>query len=226
MELKNIVELLVEQIISEVAEAPENAPFGNFLFAPRRDDLTPDEQKEQNTKIEQEFFNALKDHYSGRDSEGLGMLAKKLLSVKQKGWYSKILTPVNEIVYRFLTKVSVYKAAKIVNSTRQYLVGEPITKKNIEDYNKGDGNNINSITNITNHGPGILHPDRDSAFSYGIQSWSANLILDWIIDDLDAPSLGPKESAIVIAAKTNNNKNFFLNPSGIEKVNSLPSFAY
>jgi len=203
MELKNVIKLLVEQIISEAAEAPENAPFGNFLFAPKRDDLTSDEQKEQNTKIEKEFFYALQDHYSG-ESEELGMLAKKLLSIKQKGWYSKILTPANETVYRILTGVPVHKAAKVVNSTRQYLVGKPITKKNIEDYNKGDDNKINSITNITNHGPGILRPDKDSIFSHGIQSWSANLSVDWIIDDLDAPSLGPKESAIVIAAKTNN----------------------
>jgi len=28
--------------------------------------------------------------------------------------------------------------------------------------------------------------------------------MDWVIEDLGTPSLGPKESAIVIAVKTNN----------------------
>lgn len=84
------------QISDEDAEAPKGAELGRIAFAPVR----KTKPYEKNTDIEEQLFNALKNHYDSNwklSSEQCQLLQKILAN----GWYSDIIKePKDDIVYR------------------------------------------------------------------------------------------------------------------------------
>lgn len=59
--LQQLVESLVGEILLEAQpEAPEEAPFGQYLFADPADDIRLDDVEEVNTEKESEFLSALR----------------------------------------------------------------------------------------------------------------------------------------------------------------------
>lgn len=82
-------------------EAPSNSVYGNYLFAPTRDD-TPD-PKEKNTPQENELQAALRGYIAGNSKSRLSKLSGTLLWMVQNGFYQKILSPMYQpTVYRVL----------------------------------------------------------------------------------------------------------------------------
>jgi len=218
-----IKDLLVKtlQEATSPAEAPAGAPFGKYLFAPERNDLDPDAQQEQNTVKEQEFFDALSEHYNG-SPEALALIAKKIISMSNKGWYSKILAPPNTLVYRFISDISTENAAKIVGSTVGELSGFPIDDDDMKEFKKYEDYSL--LTNVTYHGQGTMKPGGDMSGVFGTHSWSTKLGMRWIIRDLGTIPLYPNESSILLTAETTS-ENFFIDPAGIAEVGDLPEFA-
>jgi len=106
---------LLKYLLKEVnlkPEAPKDAPLGQYLFAPERSDTpTP---KEPNTELEDMLLANLGSHYSGgsdADSVEYGVL--KLLDLKNKGWYQKLLKPPSGLAYRFISGLSPKEASTL-----------------------------------------------------------------------------------------------------------------
>lgn len=83
------------------SEAPPEALFGQYAFAPTRDDVP--EPKEPNTPKEAEALRAIERYISNNVKTGLTSNAETLLKLHQQGFYKKILSPENySQAFRFL----------------------------------------------------------------------------------------------------------------------------
>ena len=192
-------------MLKELApEAPEDAPFGQYLFAPDRKDLAGEEKKESNTDAEMHFRDALFDHYLG-DSYLLGTLAQKVKAMVDKGWYTKILAAPETTVYRWISDVSMEAAANML-------------KTSVEDLEESAGR-------ATKYGPGVMVPGGIIGADSKIHSWTTKLDEEWILADLQPPPLQPGQTAMILVARTSR-RNFFINPKGIADVERMPRYAY
>lgn len=103
MKLNTLLKYLCEE------PEPEDAPLGQYLFAPERKD-TP-KPKEPNTDLENEIQKALSDHYNGGGEASrteAGVMA--LFDMKERGLYLNLLEPPSGLAYRFMKNVSPEKA--------------------------------------------------------------------------------------------------------------------
>lgn len=203
--LQRLIESVVSEVLKELApEAPEDAPFGQYLFAPHRKDLSPEEKQESNTEAEMRFRDALRNHYEG-DPRALGGLAQEIIDMVNKGWYTKILATPNETIYRYISDIDTKLAAQMLNLS-------PDTLEEAAGW-------------VEKYGPGTMKPGGSFERGSGIHSWSTRLDEEWILADLHPPPLQPGQSALILVAKTGGN-NFFINPNTIDNVEKLPSYAY
>jgi len=101
-------------------DAESDDPFGTHLFGNARQI----EDDWDDTDLESEFFKSLYSHIADNESEEFSKLAKKLLAIKNSGKYSKYLVPSSEPVYRFLSDVSVSKAASILGIPEKMIVND------------------------------------------------------------------------------------------------------
>lgn len=96
--LKEHFKFLLKEIQDE---APADAEFGRFIFAPTRAD-TPS-PKEPNTPSEQVALKALQAYFNDNNKGPLSSVAPLLLKLHQQGYYEKVLSPEDfSKVYRFL----------------------------------------------------------------------------------------------------------------------------
>lgn len=208
--LKQLVESIVVEVLTELApEAPKDASFGQYLFAPVRRDLDPSERQESNTPMEDLFFDALRSHYNGSPDK-LGKLAADIKNMTDRGWYENILTPPEETVYRYVSDVSTKVAARILGTSVAELEKSALKFPGVPQ----------------SYGPGIIKPGGPWSGGSGISSWSTKLDSEWVEEDLTPSPLQPGQSAIILAADAGEGTNFFINPSGVEKVEDLPEYAY
>lgn len=87
--LKQYWNFLIKEDVSP--EAPQSAAFGQFMFAPSRQDL-PD-PKEPNTREEDQVFAAVEDYFHSNVKSRLAPKADLLLKLKDQGYYKNILDP-------------------------------------------------------------------------------------------------------------------------------------
>jgi hypothetical protein len=113
--LKDFYKFLIKEELffeakKQEGEAPRDAEFGRFAFAPTRNDTpTP---KEPNTKSEEEARQALISYIAQNKKGPLSAKAEQLWDLHNQGYYSKILSPDQYTeAYRFirLTKESFAK---------------------------------------------------------------------------------------------------------------------
>ena len=203
--LAQLIESVVSEVLKEVnPEAPTDAPFGQYLFARDRKDLSPEEKREENTELEDEFRDALFEHYQG-DSRKLGKLANEIQGMVDKGWYTKILAAPDELMYRWISNVDMGVAAKMLNVA-------------IEDLEEEAGW-------VGKYNSGVMIPGGPQGGPYGIHSWSTQLDEKWILADLHPYPLEPGQTAMILVARTSG-QNFFINPNNIGNVGRLPRYAY
>lgn len=82
-------------------EAPPEAAFGKFAFAPTRNDVP--NPKEPNTPDEAQVAKALDDYLMSNNKGPLSQKAQMLLQLKQQGYYKNILDPSQyKMAYRIL----------------------------------------------------------------------------------------------------------------------------
>lgn len=208
--LEQLIESVFAEVLKELApEAPADAPFGQYLWAPNRKDLEGEEKWEDNTPIENRFRDALFQHYQG-DPDMLGSLAAKVKNMVAQGWYEKILAPPEETVYRYITNVPTETAARILGTSVGDLEKDALKYPGIPQ----------------SHGSGMMKPGGSWSGTSGISSWSTQLDWEWISLDLTPPPVQPGETAILLAADAGSGTNFFINPSNIHNVERLPDYAY
>lgn len=93
-------------------EAPKDAEFGKFAFAPTRNDVpTP---KEPNTTSEEEVKKALSDYFRANKKGPLASKAQLLWKLASDGYYSKALNPGSYSTAYRLLRLSKEAFAKIV----------------------------------------------------------------------------------------------------------------
>jgi len=99
---------------AKASEAPENAPFGKYLWPKHREGFKKIELDEE-TEIEKEVYSQLKTHFSD-DRKGVSALASELLSACMAlGWYKRILhPPPYKILYRGLHFKNIKNIEKLV----------------------------------------------------------------------------------------------------------------
>ena len=78
-------------VLKEEAEAPANAEFGQYAFAPTRKELPS--PKEPNTREEEEAKEAIEDYLVSNRKGDLDQQALKLYQLAQQGYYKKVLSP-------------------------------------------------------------------------------------------------------------------------------------
>ena len=83
-------------------EAPKDAPLGQYLFAPIRDDVP----NEPNTNLENQIQNDLTRHYAGTGNPGnIEKSLVQLFDFEKKGMYKKLLEPPAGLVYRYISNI-------------------------------------------------------------------------------------------------------------------------
>lgn len=180
-------------------EAPNDAPFGKYLFAPDRKDLKG-KVNEPNTPEENKFLYSLIYHYDGAGGPGpaLDKFAPMAIDLLKKGEYKKILAPPKRTVYRLLWNVSPKLAASILR-----LGVKDITTNSNQAWYVDGGGTIEGIRR-------------------SIQSWTTTIGTEWVSSLFDE-SLKSGNVAIVLAAHTETDGNeFFINPKTAENISSLP----
>jgi hypothetical protein len=99
--LREYYQFLLSEAKKMEGEAPKDAEFGKFAFAPTRSDIPS--PKEPNTKEEEEARQAIATYLTSNTKGPLDAKAKQLLSLQQQGYYSKVLDPsAYSEAYRFL----------------------------------------------------------------------------------------------------------------------------
>lgn len=103
--LKEYYQFVLTEAQKMEGEAPRDADFGRFAFAPTRQDTpTP---KEPNTKSEDQALQALKTYFDKNQSGPLSLKAKQLWDLANQGYYSKVLSPGEySTAYRILRMTS------------------------------------------------------------------------------------------------------------------------
>jgi hypothetical protein len=102
-------------------EAPEDAIYGKYLFAPYRDSDGLPKPLEPNTSDENKLRHALKTYFMDNISSELGKIAPQVLGVLAKHQYEPVLDPGNKKVYRILS-LEGYMIEDIVATTGKEMV--------------------------------------------------------------------------------------------------------
>lgn len=90
----------VNRLLKEEPEDPKS-PFGKYAFDLNRDDV-PKDQKEPNTRIENQALDALEDYIGLNAKQKLTTMAPLLLNMVKQGKYKPILDPGSRSVYRVM----------------------------------------------------------------------------------------------------------------------------
>jgi len=178
-------------------EAPEDAPLGQYLFAPARSDVpTP---KEKNTDLEKVLSRDLGRHFEGEgDIASVEKSLVTLMGFEKQGMYKKLLSPPAGRAYRFIKNIKPERASELF-------------------LNGYSAENIVSNPNVAFYVPNIGIIDRPSASST-VARGETN-ISSWTISPTkpnfaDFCSTRPDLVAILLVADIQSNE-FFLNPDNI-----------
>lgn len=103
--LKEYYQFVLSEAKKMEGEAPKDADFGRFAFAPTRQDVpTP---AEPNTKSEEEALQALQTYFNKNQSGPLSQKAQQLWDLANQGYYKKVLDPGEySTAYRILRMTS------------------------------------------------------------------------------------------------------------------------
>lgn len=102
-------DILFEELTSP--EAPEDAPFGQYLFAPDRTD-TP---KEANTSAEAKFRKAIEEYFHTNDKYDLGKVVFDIMKSVDQGFYETWLKTPPMPVWRVISNLSEKSLEEIIN---------------------------------------------------------------------------------------------------------------
>lgn len=178
-------------------EAPEDAPLGQYLFAPARSDVPI--PKEINTELEKQLSKDLGRHFEGEgDIAGIEKSLVTLKGFEKQGLYKKLLSPPTGKAYRFIKNIKPEQASKL------FLNGFPVEA-------------ITANPNVAFHVGAVGTVERPSASSTvargetNISSWT---IAPTKPHFADFCSTRPELVAILLVADIQSNE-FFLNPDNI-----------
>lgn len=117
--------LLVEAVPppDEPRVAPDEA-MGRYAFPGDRTDPEYAQVPEDNTALEDKFYQALVNHYDKNDHSGLREVWPELIELVRAGLYPKLLTPPRGPVFRLLT-ADPARAAQILGVDEEALVARP-----------------------------------------------------------------------------------------------------
>jgi hypothetical protein len=102
--LSEFIAECVKQEIYLLKEKPEAQPddiFGQYLFAPSRNDIPDEASHEQNTPPEVQVRKALQNHIGGNDTSQIGKWFNTLYDLVQQGKYTKLLKVPSSFKYAY-----------------------------------------------------------------------------------------------------------------------------
>lgn len=193
---------LLEGLFSETPEADPDAIYGQYLFAPKRKDITGSVEK--NTTAEDDLYHALYSWYDGSKSQ-MRKMAPVIKREIDKGNYENILQPDGGgIAYRLISGLDAAETSKIL--------GIPESKV------------IDSNGNPVLVGGGTLNPTDWSP----LQSWTTSLDVDHIKNLLKTTDQNelPRRSVALLLSAFIDDSDFIINPDSIDNIDSLPHYAY
>lgn len=183
-------------------EADEDAPFGQYLFAPERKDLKG--INEPNTTKEDELYDALDSWYSGYKKD-LEKLAPSLKNITAEGDYEKVLVPDGrQYAYRLINDIPLESAARIMGVSEDFIIDTA-----------GKATKIKGRT---------LNPNEWS----NLQSWTTSKDYDAmknLLKTTDQKQLQGLYVAMIFSARVNDS-DFLVNPDAIHNIEGLPHYAY
>lgn len=205
--MKTLTQRIYERLLREAAQARPDDPYGEYLFAPVRDDLPPEARKEQNTAAEDDLYAALYKHYEGWGSSAWDGQEEEILTLLSQGKYRKLLEPPPGPYFRVISKVP--------QGTVATVLGIPASEV------------VRGKTTPT--GGGILTPRGQTggggAGASGIMSWTTRPSPKWMMGDLGAGYLRQGEGTILVRAGGPEAGRFFVDPAEMARVGGLPHYA-
>jgi hypothetical protein len=132
-------------------EAPKDAEYGQYLFAPLRDEEGVPYEK--NTEPENKLLTYLGNHFANNNGVELGSIAPEVLDVLAKHQYEPLLDPGKRKVFRAISLPD-YVAEDLVKSTGETVVrGEVGVCRSIGTLRPATGSKIQSWTTTPDSGP-------------------------------------------------------------------------
>lgn len=144
--MKNGVEKIISSILKGIlneVDAPEEAPFGKYLWAdadgpnaghPRiSNNIRIDGAEEKNTEAENEFFRAFfhwVEGMPGGPAELEKVLKNTIDPMAGSGYYEKYLSPPKQLVYRSMV-IPTKEAASMLGISEEIFWAEELTYKNL-----------------------------------------------------------------------------------------------
>lgn len=189
----------VRSVVTE-AQAEEDDPYGQYLFAPQRKDLKT-KKREPNTPEEDELLKALDAHYNNEEYT-LGDMAPELLDLVAQGKYSTILAPPPGPYYRVLAELPAPALASFLGVKPKALaVGE-----------------------ATDGGGGTMTPGGPWSGSTGIHSWTTKPDPKWLNKDILIRKTMKAGEVLAVIVADESGGDFLINPKGMSKVKGMPDY--
>lgn len=192
--LEKLIAEEVQKVLLEQAEAPKDAPFGQYLwagpttFGGRKEKIRKDENEEPNTPIEDDFFKSFVKHVDLGSSDSLETLISTYLKrIKDQGLYSEYINPPD---------VPLYRGIIVPHEIASKILGIPVEEI------KSDSSRVRRASN-----PGTLPVTKK------IMSWSVDLDVALTF----AQSVKVDKVAIVFVAHPQHGGDFYLNPFNLLK---------
>ena len=168
-------------------EAPKDAIFGQYLFAPDRSNegIPP----EKDTKEEDRFRKALSKHFEEIEQSRLTAIAPEVLDVLAKHQYEPLLDPGKQRVFRVITLSRETLISLVEKSGEEVLFDEVGVCKTI----------------------GTLRPQNVGKL---VQSWSTDVFESSNLSTLVATHLNPRTGAVMFVAYPHGGANKFFGKPG------------